>query len=61
MKIADLYIRISLDERADSGYLQGYQNEPLLRYCDINNIKVRSIFFKDHSAKIFLNVLKKMH
>jgi site-specific DNA recombinase len=53
MKIADLYIRVSTDERADKGYSQRSQQEVLLKYCEINKIEVRKTIFEDHSAKTF--------
>lgn len=53
MKIADLYIRVSTDEQADKGYSQRCQEDVLLKYCEINNIKVRKSVFEDHSAKTF--------
>lgn len=53
MKIADLYIRVSTDEQADKGYSQRNQEDVLLKYCEINNIKVRKVLFEDHSAKTF--------
>ncbi len=51
--IADLYIRVSTDEQADKGYSQRNQEEVLRKYCLINNIQVKDIFFEDHSAKSF--------
>jgi DNA invertase Pin-like site-specific DNA recombinase len=53
MKTADLYIRVSTDEQADKGYSQRNQEDVLLKYCEINNIKVRKVLFEDHSAKTF--------
>src|SRR5438309_632797 len=53
MKKAYLYIRVSTDEQADTGYSQRSQDEMLRRYCDINNIAVVEAFFEDHSAKNF--------
>ncbi|HEY0056318.1 MAG TPA: recombinase family protein [Pedobacter sp.] len=53
MKIADLYIRVSTDEQADTGFSQRDQEERLRKYCDINSIKTRRIIFEDHSAKTF--------
>jgi site-specific DNA recombinase len=53
MKIADLYIRVSTDEQADKGYSQRCQEDVLLKYCEINDIKVRKSVFEDHSAKTF--------
>lgn len=52
-KTADLYIRVSTDEQADTGYSQRYQNEVLHRFCDFHNITVRNVYFEDHSAKSF--------
>ncbi|MGN6478313.1 MAG: recombinase family protein [Flavipsychrobacter sp.] len=68
-KTAYLYIRVSTDEQADTGYSQRYQEETLKRYCDINNIMVKDAIFEDHSAKTFnrpaftklLVLLKKKH
>lgn len=53
MKIVDLYIRVSTDEQADKGYSQRDQEERLRRYCQIQNIEVRKVIYKDHSAKTF--------
>ncbi len=54
MKTADLYVRVSTDEQADKGYSLRGQQETLIRYCEINNIRVRKIFVEDHSAKTFI-------
>lgn len=53
MKTAFLYIRVSTDEQADTGYSQRYQEETLRRYCEIKGIGVGHVFFEDHSAKNF--------
>ncbi len=53
MKKAFLYIRVSTDEQADTGYSQRSQHEILTRYCELNNISVVQSFFEDHSAKTF--------
>ncbi len=53
-KVADLYIRVSTDEQANSGYSQRYQEEMLRKYCDINAIEIRKVIFEDHSAKNFI-------
>jgi site-specific DNA recombinase len=53
MKTAFLYIRVSTDEQADTGYSQRSQDEMLRRYCSINNIQVKAVYFEDHSAKTF--------
>jgi site-specific DNA recombinase len=54
MKTACLYIRVSTDEQADTGYSQRYQEETLKRYCELQQITVKATFFEDHSAKTFL-------
>lgn len=53
MKTAILYIRVSTDEQADTGYSQRHQQEMLQRYCEINHIHIRTTYFEDHSAKNF--------
>ena len=53
MKTAYLYIRVSTDEQADTGYSQRSQEETLKRYCDFIGITVKEVFFEDHSAKNF--------
>ena len=53
MKTADLYIRVSTDEQADRGYSQRNQDEVLHKFCQINSIQIRRVFFEDHSAKTF--------
>lgn len=53
MKTAILYIRVSTDEQADTGYSQRSQDEMLRRYCELNNISIKAVFFEDHSAKTF--------
>ena len=52
-KSAYLYIRVSTDEQADTGYSQRYQEETLKRYCELQGILVKAVFFEDHSAKTF--------
>jgi site-specific DNA recombinase len=49
----DLYIRVSTDEQANTGYSQRHQDEVLRKYCEINSLIVRKVFFEDHSAKSF--------
>lgn len=53
MKKAFLYIRVSTDEQAETGYSQRSQHELLQKYCEINNIIIVAVFFEDHSAKTF--------
>lgn len=50
---ADLYIRVSTDEQADTGYSLNYQEEHLRSHCEKNNIIVKSVFREDYSAKTF--------
>lgn len=50
---AILYIRVSTDEQAEKGYSQKHQEERLVRYCELQNIEVVSIYKEDHSAKNF--------
>ena len=52
--VADIYVRVSTDEQANTGYSQRYQEEMLTRYCEINSIVIRKVFFEDHSAKSFI-------
>jgi site-specific DNA recombinase len=54
VKNADLYVRVSTDEQADKGYSLRGQQEALIKYCEVNNIKIRKIFVEDHSAKTFI-------
>lgn len=53
MKKVILYIRVSTDEQADTGYSQRSQEETLNRFCELNNYSVTGSFFEDHSAKTF--------
>jgi site-specific DNA recombinase len=53
MKKVILYIRVSTDEQADTGYSQRSQQEMLTRYCQLQNFTVVATFFEDHSAKTF--------
>jgi DNA invertase Pin-like site-specific DNA recombinase len=52
MKNVVLYVRVSTDEQADKGFSLRDQEQKLLNYCSVNNLKV-SIFRDDHSAKTF--------
>ena len=53
MQVADLYIRVSTDEQAEKGFSQRNQEEVLKRYCELRSIRVRKVYFEDHSAKTF--------
>lgn len=53
MQTADLYMRVSTDEKALKGYSIRAQEELLRKYCDINNIRIRKVIYEDHSAKTF--------
>lgn len=54
MKNVYLYIRVSTDEQADTGYSQRSQDEMLRRYCEINGFNIKAAYFEDHSAKTFI-------
>jgi len=53
MKKAILYIRVSTDEQAERGHSLAYQEEKLMKYCELKNIEVVKLFKDDHSAKTF--------
>ena len=53
MKKAILYIRVSTDEQANTGFSLRDQKDKLLKYCESNNIEVLKIFKEDYSAKTF--------
>ncbi|GGH25144.1 integrase [Sphingobacterium alkalisoli] len=53
MKKAYLYIRVSTDEQAETGYSQRNQEEALRRYCIVNSITILDVIYEDHSAKSF--------
>jgi site-specific DNA recombinase len=53
MKTAIIYIRVSTDEQADTGYSQRHQEEMLRRYCELQHIHIIKTYFEDHSAKNF--------
>ncbi len=53
MKKADISVRVSTGEQADKGYSQRGQEERLLKYCEIYNLRVRKVILEDHSAKSF--------
>lgn len=53
METADLYIRVSTEEQAQTGYSQRYQEEVLRAYCGIHGIIVRKSILEDYSAKTF--------
>src|ERR1700748_3248328 len=52
-RIADLYVRVSTDEQAQTGHSQRHQEEMLRRYCEISSVHIRKVIFEDHSAKSF--------
>jgi len=53
MQSAYLYVRVSTDEQKKTGYSLIEQEARLLQYCEINQLKVKSIFREDYSAKDF--------
>ncbi len=54
MKKVILYIRVSTDEQADTGYSQRSQEETLRRFCELKGYMVMETYFEDHSAKTFI-------
>lgn len=53
MPSAILYIRVSTEEQASKGYSLKHQQDILIQYCNLRNIKVQKIFTEDYSAKSF--------
>ncbi|TJZ53682.1 recombinase family protein [Sphingobacterium olei] len=53
MNSAYLYVRVSTDEQKRKGFSLIEQEDRLLKYCEMNQIKVRGIFREDFSAKDF--------
>lgn len=53
MKTAILYLRVSTDEQALSGYSLKVQQEMLTNYCKLHDVSITKIFTEDHSAKTF--------
>jgi site-specific DNA recombinase len=47
MKKAILYIRVSTDEQANTGFSLRDQKDKLLKYCQSNNIEVLKVFQED--------------
>ena len=48
-----LYIRVSTDEQAKTGYSLRDQKEKLLNFCQKNNLNILEVFEEDYSAKNF--------
>lgn len=53
MNSAYLYVRVSTDEQRRKGFSLIEQEDRLLKYCEINQIKIKGIFREDFSAKDF--------
>lgn len=53
MKTACLYIRVSTDEQAITGYSLHSQEDRLLKFCLGHGIEVVNTIQEDHSAKDF--------
>ncbi len=53
MKKVILYVRVSTDEQARTGYSLGHQEAVLTRFAEIKEFEVVKIFREDHSAKNF--------
>ncbi len=52
-EVADLYVRVSTDEQAHTGFSQRHQEEMLVKFCELKSIRIRRIIFEDYSAKSF--------
>lgn len=53
MKKVILYVRVSTDEQARTGYSLGHQEAVLTRFAELKEFEVVKIFREDHSAKNF--------
>ena len=53
MENAYLYVRVSTDEQKRKGFSLIEQEDRLLKFCALNQIKVKGIFREDFSAKDF--------
>lgn len=53
MKKGIIYVRVSTDEQANTGYSLEYQEERLLKVCEYENSHVLKVFREDYSAKDF--------
>lgn len=53
MSTAILYIRVSTDEQALTGYSMRSQEERLVKFCLTGNIRILQTILEDHSAKNF--------
>jgi site-specific DNA recombinase len=53
MKKGIIYVRVSTDEQANTGYSLEYQQERLIKECEYRGDKVLRVFREDYSAKDF--------
>ncbi|MBC5862782.1 recombinase family protein [Flavobacterium turcicum] len=53
MENAYLYVRVSTDEQRRKGFSLIEQEDRLLKFCALSQIKVKGIFREDFSAKDF--------
>ena len=53
MKKGIIYVRVSTDEQANTGYSLEYQEERLLKACEYERSQVLRVFREDYSAKDF--------
>lgn len=53
MKKVILYVRVSTDEQARTGYSLGHQEAVLTRFAELKEFEVVKVFREDHSAKNF--------
>lgn len=60
MQTAWIYIRVSTEEQANSGYSQRSQQDRLEKFCLLNNLSILDVYFEDHSAKTFDRPVWKM-
>lgn len=52
-EIAVLYVRVSTDEQAQTGYSLQDQERKLRAWCEANQMEVDRVYREDHSAKTF--------
>lgn len=50
-KTAYIYIRVSTDEQAQTGYSLRFQEQALKDYCERNNIKINATITEDYSGQ----------
>lgn len=53
MKNSYLYVRVNTEEQKRKGFFLIEQEDRLLKFCDLNQIKVKGIFTEDFSCENF--------